>query len=120
MLRSRVWSTFSIALVASLASASGAQAANHPAAHARLVAFDSCRSLVGYAHANAARAGGIGEPVRALGAGREEPARPVPATAKVPTAQPDAAAVPAPGAATTCSGTNVQEAHVDEPDVVKT
>ena len=36
------------------------------AAKAKLVAFSSCRALVSYAHHNAARAGGIGVPVRAL------------------------------------------------------
>ncbi|MCZ4492256.1 MAG: benzoate transporter [Conexibacter sp.] len=122
MLRPSVWSTFSIALIASVGVASGASAAKRPAAHARLVAFDSCRALVGYAHANAARAGGPGVPMRVLGAAPEELARPVPASAKGPAVQNDASAVtaPAPDGATTFSGTNVQEAGIDEPDVVKT
>ncbi|HEV7752058.1 MAG TPA: beta-propeller domain-containing protein [Baekduia sp.] len=110
-----------IALIAILGVASGAQAATRPAAaHARLVAFDSCRALVGYAHANAARAGGAGVPMRALGGVPEELARPAPASSKQPTVQNDASAVAGPSGSTTFSGTNVQEAGIDEPDVVKT
>src|SRR3954468_5409554 len=103
MLRSPVCSTFFIAFVASVGIASGAQAATHPPAHARLVPFDSCRALVSYAHANAARAGGIGGPIGARGAAPEELARPVAPTAgsKAPTVQNDASAVAAPAGATT-------------------
>jgi uncharacterized secreted protein with C-terminal beta-propeller domain len=98
-----------------LAAAPAAQAAQRP----RLVAFSSCRALVGYAHANAARAGGVGVPVR-VGGG-------VPTTDVVmgPTTKGDVqehASVSAPTAAAPgeFSTTNVQEAGIDEPDVVKT
>jgi uncharacterized secreted protein with C-terminal beta-propeller domain len=112
------------ALAAPLAAAPGAQAARKAAP--RLVAFDSCRALVGYAHRYAARAGGVGVPVRALGAAPEVLAAPQ----KVQTANGEVApvaAAPAPAGSddastqgTTFSGTNVQEAGIDEPDVVKT
>jgi uncharacterized secreted protein with C-terminal beta-propeller domain len=87
------------------------------AARARLVAFSSCRALVDYAHHNAARAGGIGVPVRALG----DVATTLPAPqdkTQADSAAPQASADT--GAGTTFSGTNVQEAGIDEPDVVKT
>ncbi|MDX6726940.1 MAG: hypothetical protein QOK49_1745 [Baekduia sp.] len=94
---------------------------------ARLVAFDSCQALVGYARANAARTGGgVGVPVRALGAAPQTLARP---GQPLPTARPQTdqtsgevaptasgGAPPAPA----FSGTNVQETGIDEPDIVKT
>jgi uncharacterized secreted protein with C-terminal beta-propeller domain len=95
---------------------------------ARLVAFDSCRALVTYAQANAARTGGgVGVPVRALAAAPQTLARPGQqlATATQPQAD-QKAGVLAPSASggqpTTpaFSGTNVQEAGIDEPDIVKT
>src|SRR3954449_6060531 len=64
-----------VALVAGLAAAPGAGATAKP--RARLVAFDSCRALVGYAHRHAAGSGGVGVPVRALGGAPEGPAQPV-------------------------------------------
>lgn len=86
------------------------------AARAKLVAFSSCRALVSYAHHNAARAGGIGVPVRALTDVATVPEAPVSKT------QADAAPQASSGgeAGATFSGTNVQEAGIDEPDVVKT
>jgi uncharacterized secreted protein with C-terminal beta-propeller domain len=121
MTRHRVRSTFAIALVAALAGLpAAASAKERPATRAKLVAFDSCRALVGYAQVNARRAGGVGVPMRALGAVPEGLARPVPVSTKGPAAeQDDVSAVAAPGA-TSFSGTNVQEAGIDEPDVVKT
>jgi hypothetical protein len=65
----------------------------------RLRAFDSCAALVRYADAHAPRAGRIG--VLPMPAGAPE-------------------ATSAPAAAPDVSQTNVQEAGVDEPDVVKT
>ena len=112
------------ALVAGLATAPGAGAAAAP--RARLVAFDSCRALIGYAHRYAARAGGVGVPVRALGGAPEVLAQPV---QKTNSAAGEVAPTAAPGPApsddassdtTTFSGTNVQEAGIDEPDLVKT
>jgi uncharacterized secreted protein with C-terminal beta-propeller domain len=91
------------------------------AARAKLVAFSSCRALVSYAQHNAARAGGIGVPVRAIGGAPvalEGPgAKSVPGVAMPEqSASADAGA----GAGDTFSTTNVQEAGIDEPDVVKT
>ncbi len=97
---------------------------------AKLAAFSSCASLVSYAHRNARRTGGgTGVPTRAGGivpqvlaspgpvatdqAGTGGP--PPPAAAMSPTATADAKE-----AAPSFSSTNVQEAGIDEPDVVKT
>lgn len=91
---------------------------------AQLAAFDSCRALVGYAHRYAGvTGGGVGVPVRALGSvpTLAEPMR------KTAEAGADSAPVSlsAPAAASTgtsapeFSTTNVQEAGIDEPDVVK-
>jgi len=97
-----------------------------PAPRAHLVAFDSCQALVGYAHRYAASAGGIGVPVRALGGTAETLERPVQKTTSdasgeiAPTAAPAPAASGTGGATPEFSGTNVQEAGIDEPDVVKT
>src|SRR4051794_24373752 len=79
-----------IVLLAALPVAS-ADAARAP--RPRLVAFDSCRALVSYAHAGAARTGGgVGVPVRALAG--------APATLQAPVAtrEPDAPAPDAPAA----------------------
>ncbi|HMJ35117.1 MAG TPA: beta-propeller domain-containing protein [Baekduia sp.] len=122
MSRRPIRSTLVIAVIAALAAAPGASAKTRPAPRAKLVAFDSCRTLVDYAHANAKRAGGVGVPVRALGAVPEALARPAPVPANAPAGEDTASAVAAPSApgATTFSGTNVQETGIDEPDVVKT
>src|SRR5690349_14827196 len=79
------------ALAAPLAGAPGADAA--PKHRPRLVAFDSCRALVGYAHRYATRAGGAGVPVRALGAEPQVLRRPLPGTA-TPTGEPAPTAAP--------------------------
>jgi hypothetical protein len=114
------------ALVVSLAAALlwALPAPAHAAApRAHLVAFDSCRALVGYAHHFAARAGGVGVPIRAIGGAPEILARPqtkstdnASGTAPVPPSQETAGAT----GDTSFSGTNVQELGIDEPDVVKT
>lgn len=87
------------------------------AARAKLVAFSSCRALVSYAQHNAARAGGIGVPVRALAD--------TPVALERPDAKTQADVAPQESASagdsgSAFSGTNVQEAGIDEPDVVKT
>jgi uncharacterized secreted protein with C-terminal beta-propeller domain len=112
-----------VPVVVALAATPAADAAKKP--RARLVAFDSCRALVGYAHQYAAKAGGgVGVPVRAGTAPEvlEQPstlktdgAERVPAAA-APTAGDDASG----GAAPEFSDTNVQEAGIDEPDLIKT
>ncbi|HEV2776765.1 MAG TPA: beta-propeller domain-containing protein [Solirubrobacteraceae bacterium] len=109
-----------------------------PAASKRLVkpsalpAFPSCASLLSYARRNARRTGGrTGVPTRAgvLQAQVLEgpvqndavavPGTPAPAAQAAPSAP--GAASPSPGRATPeFSQTNVQEAGVDEPDIVKT
>jgi hypothetical protein len=81
---------------------------------------------VDYARAFAARAGGVGVPVRAGGAvpttlAAPSPDAPVATTA--PAQEKDSASTAPSGAgadAPAFSGTNVQEAGIDEPDVIKT
>jgi uncharacterized secreted protein with C-terminal beta-propeller domain len=116
--------------LAALTVAAAVPAAADAARRPRLLAFDSCRALVSYAHANAARAGGgVGVPVRALAGAPMPLAAPVsPPTTAAPgakdeTSAPTAAPAPAAsggGGTPTFSTTNVQEAGVDEPDIVKT
>jgi uncharacterized secreted protein with C-terminal beta-propeller domain len=105
-----------------LAVTPAADAARKP--RARLVAFDSCRALVGYAHQYAAQVGGgVGVPVRA---GTVPQVLDQPSTLKTDGAERvPAAAAPVSddasgGAAPAFSGTNVQEAGIDEPDLIKT
>jgi uncharacterized secreted protein with C-terminal beta-propeller domain len=90
----------------------------------RLLAFASCRSLVDYAHAYAARVPGVGVPVRALQGVSPAVARPTGPPPGAVGDMPTTTAAPVAGAPavdqTTFSGTNVQEAGIDEPDVVKT
>jgi hypothetical protein len=95
-----------------LAGAAGGGAAGAQAAEpAGLVRFASCEELLGYAQANAPRIP------------RFDPSRPIP---PMPTTTPPLAAAPdsaeggATGEESDFSGTNVQEAGVDEPDTVKT
>ena len=87
--------------------------------------FDSCQALVGYAHRNAAvTGGGVGVPMRAQG-GVTTLAAPVMKTTEAGVDD-SPSAVSAPAASGTGSSapefstTNVQEAGIDEPDVVKT
>jgi uncharacterized secreted protein with C-terminal beta-propeller domain len=86
----------------------------------RLVAFSSCRALVGYAHRYAASAGGVGVPVRAVGAAPEALERPVQKTTSGEIAPLASAPATGDASAPAFSGTNVQEAGIDEPDLVKT
>ena len=95
------------------------------APRAHLAAFDSCQALVGYAHRYAGvTGGGVGVPVRALGSVATL-AAPVMKTTEA-SADSAPTAVSAPAASGTgasspeFSTTNVQEAGIDEPDVVKT
>jgi hypothetical protein len=115
-----------LVLLAALAVPAGASAAAK-AKRPKLVAFTSCRALLGYARENAQRAGGVGVPVRAVGgAAIDVVARPRPMEDFASTGAPGTA----PAAAETTGGdaskttdfstTNVQEAGIDEPDVVKT
>src|SRR5437773_5943629 len=102
-----------LALLALAALAADAQAAP------RLKAFSSCAELVRFARQGALRTGGgVGVVGRAAPPGADAIVTPpLRRTGEVPPAT--AAPVPAAGA-TPFSGTNVQEAGVDEPDVVKT
>jgi uncharacterized secreted protein with C-terminal beta-propeller domain len=94
----------------------------------RLLAFNSCSALVDYAHVNAARTGGgVGVPVRVL-ASLPTGLRPgiAESVSAAPGAKDDSGsaapvAAPAPGAnaGPSFSTTNVQEAGIDEPDIVK-
>ena len=96
-----------------------------------LPAFSSCPALLSYARRNARRTGGrTGVPTRAgafetqvLSApgpvAREDAASSTPGQAGVPAPPPAAAGSPG-RAAPSFSSTNVQEAGVDEPDIVKT
>jgi len=120
-----------LALIAALAPATADGAPRRKAP--RLQAFPSCPALVDYARTNAERfGGGTGLPARAL------PPLPQVLTAPPPRASAGPAVVPPQGAAPTpaapaaspaatagreaapFSGTNVQEAGVDEPDIIKT
>src|SRR5262249_26239632 len=97
-----------LASLALLGAAAPAQAAS-----GRLVSFRSCPDLVNYAKANAARF------VGPYGLGGSTPLRssvPGIVNAAAPTAKADNAA---PEEGVDYSGTNVQEAGVDEPDLVK-
>jgi len=92
-----------------------------------LPAFSSCASLLGYAQRNARRTGGAtGVPTRAGALTAQVLASPGPAVAMDQALQDSAPAAPPPPAAAEAksapsfSSTNVQEAGVDEPDVVKT
>lgn len=91
----------------------------------RLQAFSSCSALVDYARTNAERfGGGTGVPSRAAPISVDALPAPMPVadtSGPTPTVAPAAAApVAAKEAAPAFSGTNVQEAGVDEPDLVKT
>src|SRR4051794_2552141 len=114
MLRSRALLLALIALVLCAPATADAKAKpNAKAPRAKLVAFDSCQALVGYAHRYAARAGGVGVPVRALAAAPETLERPVQKisdSGSVAPAAPQETSAAADGSgATTFSGTNVQE-----------
>ena len=105
------------ALIMTTAAAAPADAARRP----RLIAFPTCRALLTYAHANATRAGGgIGVPVRAVGVVAPPLRAPQPLVTASPGVAPGASATPVEGGTPTFSSTNVQEAGIDEPDIVKT
>lgn len=106
-----------VLLIAGLALAPSPAQASKPV-RARLAAFSSCPDLLGFARAAAVRTGMTGGVVvRALGGTPTPFGAPVPAPGKAlaPEASPTAGAVDD-GASST---TNVQEAGVDEPDIVK-
>ncbi len=114
------------AVVAAPVAAPAAQGATKRAKTA-LPAFHSCASLVSYAHRNARRTGGrTGVPTRAGGIVPQVLSTPGPvATDGAGTGGP----LPPPSASSTTgakesspafSSTNVQEAGIDEPDIVKT
>ncbi len=119
-----------LALLAALAPATADAAPRRKVP--RLQAFSSCPALVDYARVNAERFdGGTGVPARALAPQPQvltaPPPRPSPA-AGTAGPQPGAAPAPVPAAAPAAtagreavpfSGTNVQEAGVDEPDIIK-
>ncbi len=117
-----------VVLLASLGPAvtsAGAAARHRPVKKAHLSAFGSCDALLSYARLQAVRTGGdTGVPFRG-GPGTPVTLTPQPAVAKdvagapQPTAAPVAAA-PGTQSGEAFSGTNDQEAGVDEPDVVKT
>jgi uncharacterized secreted protein with C-terminal beta-propeller domain len=106
-----------IATVVAVPVASAAKPKRAPRAH--LTAFDSCQALVGYAHHNAAvTGGGVGVPMRAQG-----PVETLGAPVQKTTDASSEIAPTASGTGTSTpefSTTNVQEAGIDEPDVVKT
>lgn len=124
--------TKAVALATLLAAAVLALPAAAPAATKRpvkpsaLPAFASCKSLLGYARRHARQTGGrTGVPTRAGVAMPQVLTAPVTTDAGVPTAAgappaPPPAAAEAKDSAPDFSSTNVQEAGVDEPDIVKT
>ena len=115
-------------LTALLATPAAAPAATKKLAKpAALPAFPSCTSLLGYARRNARRTGGrTGVPMRAGVIAPQVLTGPVPAVtadaqASLPATPPPATAESKSGSAVPgFSQTNVQEAGVDEPDIVKT
>ena len=114
-----------VALIGALAVPATAPAAPRKRASA-LPAFDSCGALLGYARRNARRTGGgTGVPTRAGVIVPQVLDAPVTVqalgdTAGAPTAAPAPAVAEAKSGTPTFSTTNVQEAGVDEPDIVKT
>ncbi|HEX5924161.1 MAG TPA: beta-propeller domain-containing protein [Baekduia sp.] len=112
-----------LSAVAAVPVASAAKPKKVPRAH--LAAFDSCQALVGYAHRYAGvTGGGVGVPVRALGSATTLAAPMMKTTDANAESAPTAVSAPAAsgtGASSPeFSTTNVQEAGIDEPDVVKT
>jgi uncharacterized secreted protein with C-terminal beta-propeller domain len=94
---------------------------------AKLTPFSSCASLVGYAQRNARRTGGTtGVPTRAGGIVPQVLVSPGPvATDAIGGPVPPSVAATSPSAGSketspSFSSTNVQEAGIDEPDIVKT
>ena len=116
-----------VCLGAALALPAGAPAATKRSV--KLTSFSSCASLVGYAQRNARRTGGTtGVPTRAGGIVPQVLASPGPVATDAtggPIAPPMATATPGTSAGAkestpSFSSTNVQEAGIDEPDIVKT
>jgi uncharacterized secreted protein with C-terminal beta-propeller domain len=110
-----------IAILGPSAPAAQAARAKKPIA---LPAFSSCQSLLSYAHRNARRTGGgTGVPTRA---GLVEPqvlstpSRGVATDTAMPTTAAPSAAEGTAKSDPSFSSTNVQEAGIDEPDIVKT
>ena len=101
-----------------------ADAKRKPARHVakvRLASFGTCNELVGYARAQALRTGGgSGMVVRALPAPGVALAPPVANREAAGVAPASPTAAPQAVADTSFSGTNNQEAAVDESDIVKT
>jgi hypothetical protein len=110
-------------LVLLLAGPAAAAAAQRPVKPSALPAFDSCKSLLGYARRNARRTGGrTGVPMRAGVLRPQVLTGPTQMDAVPSVARPHVAPEGRRGAQATpdFSQTNVQEAGVDEPDIVKT
>jgi hypothetical protein len=116
-------------LLAALAVPATAPAATRKRAASALPAFNSCGALLSYARRNARRTGGgTGVPTRAGAVVPQVLEGPVATQAVSDTIAPAAPAAPATGEAKSGAGTatpafsttNVQEAGVDEPDIVKT
>jgi uncharacterized secreted protein with C-terminal beta-propeller domain len=112
-------------LAALLLAPAPAPAAKRPAKPVALPAFASCTSLLGYARRNARRTGGrpgvstragVLEPQVLRGPLRRDVQPSVDSTAPSPGAESQRG----PAAVPDFSPTNVQEAGVDEPDIVKT
>ena len=104
-------------LAAAPATAPAAKRLTKPSA---LPAFPSCKSLLGYARRNARRTGGrTGVPTRAGVITPQVLTTPVQSDA-VTALSPAPAAAESKAGAPDFSQTNVQEAGVDEPDIVKT
>jgi uncharacterized secreted protein with C-terminal beta-propeller domain len=131
MTTTRIWQTTLGVLLAGVlavpATAPAASARKRAATPAALPSFNSCGALLGYAKRNARRTGGgTGVPTRAGVVVPQVLDAPVAVqtlsdTAAPPSAQSPAAAKSEAGtAAPSFSTTNVQEAGVDEPDIVKT
>ena len=124
MTRSRLGAfTATLAVLAAAAPATADAAVLRKAP--RLQAFQTCTALLGYARTNARRFdGATGVPTRALGSPVQEVAPPMPMITDgrggIPAAPTPASATAGRESAPDFSQTNIQEAGVDEPDIVKT
>ncbi|MEY2515122.1 MAG: hypothetical protein QOJ89_2480, partial [bacterium] len=112
-------------LLGALAACLPAPAAAATTRRSALPAFSSCASLLGYAQRNARRTGGVtGVPTRAGTLQPQVLVSPGPTVALDQAATPPMASPTATAgeskSAPSFSSTNVQEAGVDEPDIVKT
>ncbi len=109
-----------MAIVATMASAVAAEPRKKGPQAQRLQAFRSCAGVVRYGNRHVKRVGYRGSPTPVFGSPGTDGGAPAPnAGAPAEGSPPSPPGAPG-GAAPDYSGTNVQEAGIDEPDIVKT